>query len=574
MRKLDLLKEHATGIIIAVVVGLIIALPPIVFRWSSDYQGFDMLKTNTEAHYVAQVQEVYDGHLALGNPFFADLKNEPYLFPPIGPLVIGLIGRFLGLGAIEAVMLLRFVITSAMAFFIYLFTRELASNKWAGLIAAPFVMLGYSLLDPSYILEFFRDPSRAADFIDYGRPVNPQFSSLLFFAYLFFFWRALHRLDKSSWRYALVSVLILGASFYTYLFTWTFILSLNGFLSLVYISQKDWTRVKRIVGISAGAAILGLPYLLHVLDVSRHPWYAESARRFGFVALRVPNVSRMIVAITILFIVVRKWFARPSRLFFIAFFSTAFFVVNEQLITGQYVFNHHYHWYYSTPLAIVFLSVTAVTLIDRAIRKERWQREICLVLVLLFLSHGVARQVNAYKTVLGEMKREQRYAALFSWLNQNTPKDTTVFASEKISNYLPALTHNNVYYHGTGIYTLVPDERLSHGYLLYNYLDGVATSSAREFMDRDRGHISAFVFGYTYSFIPGVCYGCFPDQFFDQLVARYQSITDDRFIAELKKYQVDYIVWDRQANPTWRVDRFGLPIAVEFNSGQVVYEVK
>src|SRR3989344_2744323 len=185
MRKLDLLKEQATGIIIAVVVGLIIALPPIVFRWSSDYQGFDMLKTNTEAHYVAQVQEVYDGHLALGNPFFADLKNEPYLFPPIGPLVIGLIGRFLGLGAIEAVMLLRFVITSAMAFFIYLFTRELASNKWAGLIAAPFVMLGYSLLDPSYILEFFRDPSRAADFIDYGRPVNPQFSSLLFFAYLF-----------------------------------------------------------------------------------------------------------------------------------------------------------------------------------------------------------------------------------------------------------------------------------------------------------------------------------------------------------------------------------------------------
>lgn len=568
-------KQHAIGLCISIIIGAIIAAPPIIFQLSEAYQGFPMMKTNTETHYTTQVKEVYDGHYSIGNPFFADLKNTPYLFPPLGPHLYAWIGKLLGLGIVENIMVLRFLFTSTMAFFIYLFTAALTKNKFSGYVAAPFVMLGYSLIDPGHIATIIRErgiPAHAG-FIDYGRPVNPQVSSLFFFGYLYFFWKALHDTSKKWWKFGIPSAIILGLSFYVYLFTWTFIFSLNGFLVLVSAIKKDWTAVRKIVAVSAGGALLGVPYFLHTIEVSRHPWYAETAPRFGFVRMREPQVSRLMLGIALVFLAFRKLFDEAPRRFFFAFLLTAFFLANEQVLTGIYVYNHHYHWYYATPLAIIMLSTLFVRLASSVVRERRYQEIVCVAAILILLSYGAVNQAYAYDRVLPEVKEEQRYAPLIRWLNSDTEKDSVVFAHHLITNVIVALTHNNVNYNGTVIYTLVPDERLFHEYLLYTYLDGVPTTSAREYFESQRNEISGFVYGYTYSFIPGVCYGCFPDTVIDELTARYEQFTDEHFLAALAKYPVDYLVWDKQKQPSWRLERFGLPVAATFGD-IVVYDVR
>lgn len=554
---MSFLKENKIGILLSLAIGAIIAAPPIVFRFSSGYQGFPMMKTNTEAHYVAQVEEVYDGHYGLGNPFFADLKDSPYLFPPLSAHLVAWMGKIIGLSAIDAVMVLRFVFTSALAFFIYLFVSAISGKKAAGYVAAPFVLLGYSLVDPGYVLSLVRGgiPTHAG-FIDYGRPINPQMSSLFFFAYLFFFWKSLHDAEHRV-RSTVISAILLGLSFYAYLFTWSFIFALNASLALVYAIKKDWEKVRTIAHVSLGALIFAIPYMLNAVAASHHPAYAESAPRFGFVHMRTPNVSRLVVGAFLLFLATwRVWEARTAR-FFMGFFLAAFAIVNEQIITNLYVFNHHYHWYYNTPLVIVFFILLTFFGLSR-VRQTAFRRACVVALVLVPLLHGILVQWTAYRTALPLLKEEQRYAPVIAWLNKETPKDATVVAPLPLSDVIPALTHNNIYFPNTGFYTLVSNERLLHTYLVYTYLRGVPKENIHSYFESRRDEISGYAFGYAYSFLPGVCYGCFPDSIIDSLAESYAGITDETFLLFMKQYPADYIVWDRRHDPDWALDRFDL----------------
>lgn len=569
------LKEHLIGIIISLFIGLVVAAPPIIFHFSKDYKGLEMLKTNTESHYVAQVQEVYDGDPLLHNPFFKDLKTTPYLFPPLSPNIVAFIGKMFFLNAIQAVMLVRFLAVSLLAFFIYYFGFLVTKNKLVGYVCAPFVILGYPLLDPKniFILLGRGTGNSEMTFIDYGRPVNPQISSLFFFAYLVCFWKFLYE-DGRKKMYGVLSTVILGLSFYVYLFTWTFILSLNGFLCLVYLIKKDWVKLKMILYVSLGGTVLSIPYFVNTFIASKNEWYAESASRFGFVHSRTANISRVVVAAFVLFGLSYKKIPEKARLFFLAFFCTALFVVNEQVITGFFIFNHHYHWYYNTPIIIIFFVIVFYGFIQTFLtEKKRAQIILTSVLVAFIFYNGIFTQYLSYKKFLPSLIEEQRYAPVFNWLNAQTKKESVVFSSDSFVNMVPALTHNNVYYYGTGIYTLISDERLFDTYLAGVYLENINKDDISIYLHDHEYNISGYVFGYRYAFQKGVCSSCVPSETLNLLAQKYKEISDDNFIEFLKKYPIDYIVWDKKINPNWNLDRFNLEKIKDFND-LVVYQIK
>ena len=59
-----------------------------------------------------------------------------------------------------------------------------------------------------------------------------------------------------------------------------------------------------------------------------------------------------------------------------------------------------------------------------------------------------------------------------------------------------------------------------------------------------------------------------------RVLVSYEKINDDNFIEYLKKYRIDYIVWDKKLYPEWGIDRFNLPEAAVFEDAEVwVYEV-
>lgn len=560
-------RQHALGLAVAVIIGVIISLPPIWFRFSSSYQGIDMLKTNTEEHYVAQIQEVYDGYHNLGNPFLGDLKNEPYLFPILSPNIVWAIGRLFFLKTIAAVLFTRFLFSAFLAFIIYLFVYNLTKNKIVGLLAAPFVMLAYGLVDPNNILALLKSgvlPSEKT-FLHYGRPINPSVSAMFFFGYLLCLWKYLYEPAKNKW-YGFVAVLLLGLSFYVYLFTWTFIFVFNGMLVIVFCFKRDKEKVKKIIWLSLWALPVSIFYWINYLAASQNPWYAETATRFGFVHSRALNISRLVIIAGIAFVASYRILSERARVFFAAFFPTAFFVVNEQVITGYYIFNEHYHWNFNTPLVIISLVCILYAWVDKYVTKKAVTYTVTGVLFALFLFSGVNEQRVSYAAALPDTMARQRYAPLINWLNKETPKDKVALASLEIADAIPALTHSNVYYDSTALYTLMPTKRLEHDYLVYRYLEGIPTNEIEQYLQSHRKELSYFLFGYTYVFQENTCLICFPDNFIIEMTKEYQTLTDENFISYLSQYPLDYIIWDKEKDPDWRLDRFHLKVIRDFGS--------
>ena len=567
-------REHWLGLVLSIVIGILIALPPIWFRFSADYRGFPMLKNNTEAHYMAQVQEVYDGYHGLGNNLYADLKDSPYLFPLLPPNIIWGIGQILFLDTIQVIVVTRFLFSVLLAFTIYLFALKLTANKLVALVSAPFVMLAYGLVDPMAIISWIKTGAFPSEhqFLHYGRPINPSISSLFFFGYLLFFWQFLYEPAKTKVNGTLAT-LLLGLSFYVYLFTWTFILTLNGFFFLIFLCKKDWVKVKKIMLVSVGGVLIGSVYWINYWQAAHHSWYEESATRFGFVPSRALNISRLVFGVLVAFAVTYKILDQRVREFFLAFFPTAIFVVNEQLITGYYIFNHHYHWNYNTPLVIILITIIIFALCQKFIKNKFIAPSIAMLLILGCLGAGVTEQKISYSAAVPSTIAEQRYASVFNWLKSETKKDETVLAAYEMTDYIPALTHNNVFYSSSGVYTLFPTERLENQYVAYHYLEGIPKKGYREYLEERRVEVSYFLFAYTYRFQEENCLTCFPNHFLGDLDAKYQNLTDKNFLEFLKQYPLDYIIWDKTKNPNWRLDRFNWSIIKDFGE-IVVYDVR
>lgn len=563
-------RFHFAGLLVALTISLIVSLPPVVWRLSSEYRGVDLLATNTEPHYVTQVQEVYDGEPLLGNPFYEDLKDDPYLFPPFAPNLIARFGMLLGINAVEAVMVSRFLIVFGLAFFVYFATWLISRRRVAALVAPMAVILGYGLVDPAHFMRFISGNSWATEgsFIDYGRPVNPSFSSLVFFAYLSAFLLALER-KKGKW--IVIAGCIFAVSFYTYLFTWTFILALNGVFVLAYFFKKEHTHTKTVMLITLLGVVGGIPYLLHAFRIRGLETYTEVASRFGFVKTRIPELSRLVIISSIVFLLSRKMLTPMQKVFFGSFFIAAISVINEHVITGTYLFNHHYHWYYNTPLVIIFFLTLTFMLCARYAVRPLLQRIYAGSLILLFVISGVTVQSASYTGATERFRSYQEHTPLFSWINASTTTHTTFFADPELSELISAYSSGNVYYNGTSLYTLVPRRRLLDSYLVHLYLAGVPQDNIAEYIVRDEARIIAVAYGYTFSFLPTSC-PCIDSDTREYLIATYQHISPDTFLSFLKRYPVDYIIWEPDKNPTWDIARYKLPVVFKTRS-HIVYEI-
>src|SRR3989338_11042334 len=106
--KLTFFREHWLAIALSVLIVAITVAPPLLWRASPEYQGVDMLKTNTETLYLSMINEVMDGHWGLGNPYLFEGKDAPYLFPPVSAYIIGGFGKLFGLSAVNAALFMRF----------------------------------------------------------------------------------------------------------------------------------------------------------------------------------------------------------------------------------------------------------------------------------------------------------------------------------------------------------------------------------------------------------------------------------------------------------------------------------
>src|SRR3989344_1717925 len=105
-------RRHFLAVLFACLVGVIYGLPNVLFILSLNggYQGIPMMQTPNEDSYLARIQEILDGHPALGSPYFFEYKEQLPITPPTGEFFYALPSLVFGLSAPTVLMISKFIL--------------------------------------------------------------------------------------------------------------------------------------------------------------------------------------------------------------------------------------------------------------------------------------------------------------------------------------------------------------------------------------------------------------------------------------------------------------------------------
>ena len=559
----QLIKNHKGAILFAFLVAAIVAFPQFYFPYdhADSYQGIYIANTDNETGYLNRVQEVRDGHPLLGNAVFKDGKDDPYVQPPLGEIIITYLGKIFFLDLNNTILLARFLFAFLGFLAVYGFVFLISKAKLTAVSAATAVCLARPLLSRGALVALLKGEAPVNTFLDFYRPVQPQVSFLFFFGFLLFFWLFF---KKKQWIWGIISTLILGLSFYVYPYTWSFIYAFCGVLCLILIFQKKWPDVKRIIIMALGGIFIAFPYFLNVYRSTLHPYFLEITARFGLVETHQPILGFLIPSIFIIFLLFfpRKW---PERyIFSLALFIAPFIVLNQQIVTGKNFNSGHYHWFVHQPLVIIFLVIIFLY------QTKFWQEKLklfknvniskilaCLIIVGSIYT-GVVIQAASYEESERQILYDQRYAPIVEWLNNNTEKEEVVLSDFHQSGILSIYTSLNQFYNVSSyLYFSASSERILNSLFVFYRLDGVNEEDAEELFlqEQEKYLISKRVYSTYYRDVFGSALAI-PDQVLSSFAEKYQDFLLIPFDKFLKMHDVKYVVWDTKNYSQWQLDQY------------------
>lgn len=397
-------------------------LPHILQRFDDDYpfQGIEMTLHDAEGHYTARVREVYDGYPKISNLVSAFPKSQASLVPPLPELVIAGIGKLFFLDAARALVFSKFYLAFALAICMTAFLCSLTKRPWESLFAVTALLFVGALLGSPWdvkkwiLLDFQSFPP-----LRFTRPTSPLWHSTIFFAVLFFLSSWVSKRERIM---MVVAAVLTSVLLYSSVYAWTSLGAIVSVLFAWYLWKRDRARIEDMLLFVGLFLVLGIPYYLNLWEAMQHPGYLDTARRFGFIPSRAPMFSAWLTLFLVFTLLAKKFL--PVALPLVAALSIGGVIaLNEQVFSGMYIMNHHYHWYFTGPVAQLFCVVFVLVLFQRyvpfSVFLKKWGT---VLLLVLGVSFGIHQQTRAYLSHRESTGQEQLLAPLIRFLSENAEK--------------------------------------------------------------------------------------------------------------------------------------------------------
>ncbi len=552
-------KKHKWAVLAAITLGILIWLPGWLKVYTfADWQGIYPQINDDEVYYHARAQDIQEGYYFLVNPYLYEHKSGAPMqfwlpdFLLAKPLALLGIDHWLGYRLYDLFLpIISFLLAYAI-FYVVSGLPWLSIGASAWLFGAVFLSL------------FNRSPS-------------PQFS--------FIFWLALALslfvyLSKRKRIYLVGAAASLGLLFNLYPYYWTFYLV----VLFIFLPGEYWLAVKKKGAAACGfirdwslmllaAFILGLPYWWGFWQSRQLPFYSESLQRLGMISTHFPSAIK-IVAPGVLLMFIFGWLWRRRQMKFDSqnwlLFSgvvAAVLVSNQHLITGQNLeFSSHYYLgsiFWFTFAAIYLIKVFYLRL------QPKWQWQIKLLLgavigllVFLNISQTLSKQLVWRQVEVSW----QRYGPVMAWLKQSTLPDEVIFTSDELSSLIPAYTNNNVFYAREANLFFIKDSEVKERFILNHFWDNFSD----DFIKRHERAIwgTYYINRYAHSLnqqqvkrllgIKSQAIERLPAEEITKLRRLANELKAEKFEDQVKKYRLDYIIWDSYKQPNWQLD--GLPL--------------
>ena len=546
-------KEHYLALIFAGMVGLISVAPELlaINYLGADYKGIPFFGIGDNLYYTAKLQELNDGHFWISSPFFYEYKNEKSLILPIGELFYFLPQKLFVLSVSRIILINKFLLPAILFFLVYSLAHKLTgrknfSNRINSIATGLFVVLGYHLIDFKNAWSLIAGQTQYLSLLLWTRPVNPITGAVLIFIFLLIIWKII---NKKPFYLSIIAGIILGLMV-SYFFSWGISLSFVAVLMLIFLVKKEYKIFANLLTVVLVSFLAVLPYWLNLLQLLTSDKGGELSMRNAMFYTHEPMPNKVLLACLLLFLPCLIYESYQKRKvqekleiwwwFCLALLLGGLLALNQQIITGRTIWPYHFVQY-SIPFAIVVTMVLFYNYIKPKFFSV-WLAVVSLV-ILVSLLYGFA-SARSYIYSVNGMGQMQQYAAVFDWLNKNTPLDSVVLTKESeqnLSTLIPALTHCNVYVSSWIPLSLIPEDRVYHNYLSWLRINGVDPITVETYLYDHQAEVRGFFYT-DIKMIFDEKENNYIENKIKQLSLDYQEFVKKDYRSELKRYRLDYIL--------------------------------
>lgn len=515
-------RLHWTALILgcAAFFALLIQVPQFLHILDPRFQGVLVALNSDESVYLARVEESLIGRDAMATEAFV---GDPALLGTQSAFLESLYGRLFSWTDLRAATVLQ-ILDSVNVLFLFIllwmFLRLCGFSKRQALFGAFLfnVIELYNLNRPVHLAGSTVFTLAAID----GVLLGVRFHRGLGFA----------------------GAILLGTLFGVYLWSWMWAWAFVGILIFIQIvalmrtyDAKNADAIMRLLTFIAIGALLALPHVLSMWNLSSHPLYAEAVFRSGMRPGRSPESWPYSVLFTTMFLCVLISYVRDTKtlhryLGVLVTITTAWVVIHQQAIHGV-IFN-----YVSHELLLLVISALSVILLALSHRTK---------MLLLAAAAGAAyliavaydgRVVWKQFRILPGRFDEQHLASALPVLD--ALPQATVLSSAHVSAFIAAQTHLDVVY---SIY--LKNVLMSHGEIAERYCMTVLPLPA------SKRHIAE----QTYLVYPDAVAAFADDPTVRErevaMVEKACGSLDGDPQEALRKYRVHYILWDERSDAEW-----------------------
>jgi hypothetical protein len=557
---ISFLKKHLVVILFMFTVGSLSIAPYLLATRAlgDGYQGIPLLAMDDEDIYLARMQEVLDGHEAIGSPFFYEYKDMVPLVPPIGEYLYAFPTKWLHFPLTSVALFAKFIFPALLFLMAYRLTSALIAfsdgikHRLTALLGGIVVTFGYEPV-PWNLFAWLKGHALENNLSLWTRSVNPIVGAIIVFGCLIL---VVDFVRSKRLRSAIVAGLIMALSV-SYFFSLGTLLSVIGVLVLAYGIRREWKIVRGLIWTLAVAFLASIPYWISLFRSIGGAEGRKQSERYGMLFGHNPLLNKTLLLALFLIAVLTIIAARRERslrrvvtqdwwIFCTAIILGGLWALNQQIVTGRTIWPYHFVQY-TKPLAFVALLVAAFYAI-RPRFPRAWSTGVFLLISIYLMNSGIS--TAGYESALDFSRRQQAYAPVFRWLNANMPVDCVALVDEKeelLARLIPAFSHCNVY-RSSIIFGGVTEERIFHNYLVYLRLQGVIPETVREHIRTNPYDIRGNFFDnwktlFTKERSPWL------DMKTEEVVQGYTEFYARDFSKELRRYRLDVLWSDKGFSP-------------------------
>ncbi|MFH1522349.1 MAG: hypothetical protein ABIE43_00845 [Patescibacteria group bacterium] len=556
---------------ILVIVAIVFTILPIfdIIRSSNfSWQEPGALIIPFSGYYLDRLNEIKDGNIFLGNPYFIEHNQElaPAFFVADWvaylPMLFGLSLPY----SIIFNLFLWSLVFLILSFYIF---NQAGVKKAVSAVGAILVyLIGYSLIIA---------------------PVSMQtiYPFYLLILLAFILWLE----DPASRPKQIFLTLSLAACFYVYTYLWQIALT-TCFLFLAYFlitkRKKEALVLLRILGL---ALLLSLPLFIYTFKQIMHPFYWETMQRIGFIKTHLPTAEvyysgRWVILSLILWLwprFINKDLGQNRQYNLLSIYfsltglslvivSASNFITGKELELAQHIVRFIKVWLGFSLISFVYFLFNNFNYFKASAIKLKNQ---LIVLALLLIVAGGAYGYLAdssfyyFQTRIDYSKQIDEYKQIqmvLGWLDKQERVPVVIMASHRseFNRYVTTLTKHYVLFSDAGVLHLLSNKEAEERFLLNSTINRLSLKDIENDYQLFAGNGNALHPYKTHNRQVKICkilhldllnFNCGQEvvdevsfkgeKYFADLFDRYQTEIIPNASRLLKKFNVSYILIDK-----------------------------